>query len=312
MLIHKSNHLNATENEMINAHPPNAVITGGTDGIGKEIALGLARAGHRLILVGRDAQKGAAAAQEILELTGNRGVLFIPADLSLIRETLRLAREVASHFPSLHYLVHSAGIVRGRRELTAEGLESNFATNYLSRFALTQNLLPVLQASGQPTQAARIVIISGAARNGKIHFEDMNLTSNFSTPRMVFQSCQANDVFTIELARRLALDGSQGRITVTCLKIGVVKTNIRREFPLWMKWLVPLVMDPLLAQTAPEAAEPALRLLLSEEFEGVTGALFLKIRKFRRIAPGPVEDPQTGNQLWDLGQRLTDFALSRS
>jgi len=296
---------------MINAHPKNAVVTGGTDGIGKKIAGGLARAGHRLILVGRDAQKGAAAAQEILESTGNPGVRFIQADLSLIRETHRLAWDAASHFPSLHYLVHSAGIVRGRRELTAEGLESNFATNYLSRFALTQKLLPVLKAAGQPTQAARIVIISGAARNGKIHFEDVSLTSNFSTPRMVSQSCQANDVFTAELARRLALNGAQGQITVTCLKIGVVKTNIRREFPLWMKWLVPLLMDPLLAQTAQEAAEPALRLLLSQEFEGVTGALFLKIRKFKRIALGAVEDPQTGNRLWELGQRLADSALSR-
>jgi len=296
---------------MINVHPQNAVVTGGTDGIGKEIARGLARAGHRLVLVGRDAQKGVAAAQEILESTGSQGVRFIQANLSLVRETHRLAREVVSHFPALHYLVHSAGIVRGRRVLTVESLESNFATNYLSRFTLTQKLLPVLNAAGQPKQAARIVIISGAARNGKIHFDDVSLTNNFSTPRMVSQSCQANDVFTAELARRLALGGSRGRITVTCLKVGVVKTNIRREFPLWMKWLVPLAMDPLLAQTAKEAADPALRLLLSQEFEGITGALFLKIRKFRRIEPGTAEDPETGSRLWDLGLRLADFALNR-
>ena len=188
------------------------------------------------------------------------GVRFIQSDLSLLRETQGF-REMASHFPWLHYLVHSAGIVRAPRELTAEGLESNFATNYLSRFALTQKLLPVLQAAVQPTPAAHVVIIGGAGRTGKIHFDDVSLTGNFSTPRMVCQFCQANDVFIAELARRLTHNGSHRRITATCLKIGVVMTNLRREFPLWMKWLVPLLMA-LLTQTAREAAESALRLLL--------------------------------------------------
>lgn len=297
---------------MMKLQTRNAVVTGGTDGIGKEIARGLACAGHRLVLVGRDAQKGAAAAQEILETTGNPGVRFIQADLSLVRETHRLAEEVSSHFPALHYLVHSAGIIRGRRELTVEGVESNFATNYLSRFVLTQKLLPALISAGQPTLAARILILGGAARGGKIHFNDVTLKNNFSTPRMVSQFCQANDVFAAELARRLAGNHTRGRVTVTCLKIGVVKTNIRRKFPLWMKLLVPLALDPFLAQTPHEAAESALRLLLSEEFEGVTGTLFLKIKRFRQIPPGTAQDQQAGIRLWELGQRLADSALSRS
>jgi NAD(P)-dependent dehydrogenase (short-subunit alcohol dehydrogenase family) len=284
----------------------NALVTGGTDGIGKEIARGLARAGHRLILVGRDAEKGARATQEILRTAGNQGVRLIPADLSLVSEAHRLAGEVALHFPLLHYIVHSAGVVRGRQELTREGVESNFAINFLGRFALTQNLLPLLRATGQPDHSARIVIISGAARNGKIHFDDVNLTKNFAMLRAVLQFCQVNDVFTTELSRRLASEGNNRPVTVTCLKIGVVKTNIRREFPRWMRWLVPLVLDPVLRQTPQEAAEPALRLLLSDEFEGVTGALFLKIRKFKSIAlDADVKDPQVGQRLWELSERLT-------
>ena len=148
----------------------NIVVTGGTDGIGKEIARRLARAGHRLILVGRDCDKGARAMQEILETTDNGGVRFIQKDLSLVSEADCLAEEVTRHFPALHYLVHSAGAVRGWRELTSEGVESNFAINFLGRFALTCRLLPTLRAAGQPGQAARILLIGGAARNGKIHF----------------------------------------------------------------------------------------------------------------------------------------------
>ncbi len=108
----------------------NALVTGGTDGVGKEVARELARAGHRVVLVGRDASKGARVEREMRKTTGNTDIQFLQADLSLVREANRLADEIASRWPVLHYLVHSAGIVRGHRELTAEGVESNFATNY--------------------------------------------------------------------------------------------------------------------------------------------------------------------------------------
>lgn len=226
-----------------------ALITGGTDGIGKEVARGLARAGHRVLLVGRDAGKGTRVEGEIRAVTGNAAVWFLRADLSLVREADRLAEEIAGRFPRLHYLAHSAAVVRGRRVLTAEGIESNFAINYLSRFALTERLLPLLGGAGRPGEAARIVIVSGAAQNGTIHFDDVNLMMNFATLRAVWQFCQANDVFTVELARRLAAAEMASRVTITCLKLGVVKTNIRREFPRWMRWLVEWIIDPVLMQT---------------------------------------------------------------
>jgi NAD(P)-dependent dehydrogenase (short-subunit alcohol dehydrogenase family) len=287
----------------------NGLVTGGTDGVGKEVARGLARAGHQVVLVGRDADKGKRVEREIRETTGNADVQFLQADLGLAREANRLADEIASRWPVLHYLVHSAGVVRGRRELTAEGVESNFAINYLSRFVLTGRLLPLLEAAGQPGEAARIVLVSGAAQNGAIHFDDVNLTANFTTLLAVWQFCQANDVFTVELARRLMVDAPH--VTITSLKLGVVKTNIRRGFPRWMKWLVPLVFDPLLAQTPQEAAESALRLLLAEDLEGVTGALFSKIWKLKHVVPSAhVRDPQEGRRLWELSERLTAKGLA--
>ena len=289
----------------------NALVTGGTDGVGKEVAYGLARAGHRVVLVGRDADKGARVEREMRETTGNADVQFLQADLSLVREANRLADEIAGRWSALHYLVHSAGVVRGRRELTAEGIESNFAINYLSWFVLTERLLPLLEAVGQPDKAARIMIVSGAAQNGTIHFDDVNLTANFTTLRAVWQFCQANDVFTVELARRLAETDGDPRVTITSLKLGVVKTNIRREFPRWMQWLVPLVFDPLLGQTPQEAAESALRLLLVEDLEGVTGVLFSKIKTLKQVMPpARVRNPQEGRRLWELSERLTMKGLA--
>ena len=148
------------------------------------------------------------------------------------------------------------------------------------------------------------MIVGGGAQGGRIH-PDVNLSANFTTLRAVWQFQCANDMFTVELARRLAAADGGPRVTVTCLKLGVVKTNIRREFPGWMKWVVPLVFDPVLAMTPQEAAEPALRLLMSGDFEGVTGALFRKVRRFKPAAPAArVLDPEEGRRLWELSERL--------
>ena len=105
-------------------------------------------------------------------------------------EVNRVAAQLDVLLPALHYLVHSAGIVRGRRELTVERIETNFATNYLNRFALTLPLLPLLAAGSRPSEHARVLIVSGAAQGGKVHFRDVNLTPNFSRsgPSPVLQS----------------------------------------------------------------------------------------------------------------------------
>jgi NAD(P)-dependent dehydrogenase (short-subunit alcohol dehydrogenase family) len=288
------------------ARSKTALVTGGTDGIGKEVARGLARSGHRVGIVGRDAQKGDRVAQEIRQTTGNPHVEFFTADLTLMREAKRLSNEVPSRWTGLNYLVHSAGVVRGRRKLTDEGIESNFAVNYVSRFALTQSLLPLMKTASQPGNAARIVIISGAAQTGTIYFDDVNLTSKFGVLKMLGQSCRANDVFTVEQALRLAAN-DENQVTITCLKMGVVKTNIRNgsDFPRWMKMLMSM-LDPLLAQTSEDAAKSALKLLLAPEYEGLTGALFVKNKKFKQIVPGTsVTEEQIGKRLWELSARLS-------
>jgi NAD(P)-dependent dehydrogenase (short-subunit alcohol dehydrogenase family) len=288
-----------------------AIVTGGTDGIGKEIAIGLARAGCQVLVVGRDAEKGARAESDIRRRTSNPRVDFLRADLGLVRDTRRLASDVAHRCATLSYLVHSAGIVNGRRELTAEGIESNFAINYLSRFVLTADLLPLLERSSTLASRSRILIISGAAKDGPIHFEDVNMSRRFGTIRAVLQFCQANDLFAHELAQRLAT--SARSVTITCLKVGVVNTNIRRRFPSWMRWIVALVLDPLIGLSSADVAAAAVPLLVDPEFEGVNGAFFQLIRTFKAIAvPETVRDPELRRRLWALSEQLIACALRPS
>jgi len=280
-----------------------ALVTGGTGGIGKEIARELARTVARLIIVGRDADKGAEAERELRASATNCAIIFMQADLSLVREARRLADVVAGRLPRLHYLVHSAGIVRGRRVVTDEGLESNFATNYLSRFALTERLLTPLQAAGRPGESARILLIAHPGFSGAIHYDDVNLAANYSMIRAFRQFHYANDVFAIELARRLQVTGDGPLVTVSCLHPGPTKTRIDREMPLWMKLMVRFAVHPFFSRKPDVPAATAIKLLLAREFEGESGALFSLAGRFRRVpAPERARDPHEGGRLWAFSE----------
>jgi len=288
-----------------------ALVTGGTDGIGKEIARGLAAQGCEVLVVGSDPEKGERAVRDLRRSTHNPGVAFLRADLALMRETRDLADRVRARWSVLDYLVLNAGVVLGRHELSAEGIERTFAINYLSRFVLARQLLFLLARGGDPDRVARILIVSGAARGGKVHFDDVNLGASFGTLRAVSQFCRANDLLTVELAHRLSMRAAGGSPTVTCLKIGVVKTGIRRRFPAWMKIVVPLLFDPLLGQTAQDAAQAGLHLLLAEDLEGVTGALFSKVGRLKRLASRvDVASLEEAQRLWDLSERLAGGPLA--
>jgi NAD(P)-dependent dehydrogenase (short-subunit alcohol dehydrogenase family) len=275
-----------------------ALVTGGTDGVGKEIARALAQRGAQLIIVGRDADKGAHAEREIRASSHNKDVEFVQADLSLVREARRLGDEVASRWPALHYLVHSAGIVRGRRVVTAEGIESNFATNYLSRFELTVRLLSALRAAGRPGRSARIVMIAHPGFDGTIHYDDVNLTRNFAMIRAFKQFHYANDIFAVELTRRLAISGERAPVTISCLHPGPTKTNIDKE---------------IVSHTPDVPAAMASKLLLADEFEGESGALFSMVGKFRRVPLSPgLQDSKEGARFWTISETLVRSALGQT
>jgi NAD(P)-dependent dehydrogenase (short-subunit alcohol dehydrogenase family) len=290
-----------------------ALVTGGTDGIGKAIAQVLAGHGMDVVIVGSNPCKGAAAARELSEASGNDSTCFLQADLSVISNVDTLAADVSARWPQLHCLVHCAGIMRGRYTLTSEGTETNFALNYLSRFALTERLLPCLVAGGRDGAAARILVIGGAAQNGRIYYENPNLARRFNILRVVAQFCAANDEFVLEQARRIAADHPPVNVTITTLKVGAVRTAIRRQFPLWMKLVVPILVDPFLSSSTGQIAASAQRLLLGPEFEGVTGALFRHIKRFKRLQPGShTGDPDRGRRLWNLSEQLSARSGSRA
>jgi len=147
-----------------------AVVTGATSGLGRVVAGQLAALGARVVCVGRDRAKTERARREIAADTGNAEVVAELADLGLVAEVRALARRLLENEARIHILVNNAAVLPGERTLTAEGLETTFATDLLSPFLLTELLLPRLEESAP----ARIVnVASGGMYLAAIDLDDL-------------------------------------------------------------------------------------------------------------------------------------------
>lgn len=180
------------------------LITGSTDGLGRELARRLARQGVDVIVHGRNHDRGAALCEEIERETHSRA-RFYPADFASLDEVRALAFCVLRDFDRLDVLINNAGVWQpgadGRRR-NAAGHEIHFAVNYLSGYVLTHALLPLLRASAP----SRVVNVTSNAQ-APIDFADVMLEHDYSGARAYAQSKLAQVMFTIDLARRLERDG---------------------------------------------------------------------------------------------------------
>ncbi len=242
------------------------LITGGTGGIGKATAIGLATLGARIGITGRDHARAEQAAVDIRAASGNPAVDVFAADLTSQAEVRRLAVAVLDAYPRLDVLVNNVGGFWAHRHPTVDGLERTFALNYLAPFLLTNLLLDRLKAS----VPARIVTVSsGVQAMARIAFDDLQGARKYSGQRAYNQSKLATVMFTIALARRLEGTG----VTATSLHPGVVRTNFGAEDPAGFFAVVSRVVLPLL-KTPAQGAQTSVYLASSPDMEGVTGEFF--------------------------------------
>ncbi|MGH3207624.1 MAG: SDR family NAD(P)-dependent oxidoreductase, partial [Trebonia sp.] len=122
------------------------VVTGGTGGIGRATATGLAALGARVGITGRHRARTQAAAVQIARQAGNPAVDSFAADMSSQAEVRRLAAAVRDAYPRLDVLINNVGGFWASRHVTADGLEHTFAVNHLAAFLLTSLLLDRLKA----------------------------------------------------------------------------------------------------------------------------------------------------------------------
>ena len=273
------------------------LITGGTGGIGKATAIGLAALGARVGIVGRNQARADSAAADIRSQATPSDpvqiVVFV-ADLSVQSGVRSLAGEVLDRYPRLHVLINNVGGYWATRHLTADGLERTFAVNHLAPFLLTNLLLDRLTASAP----ARVVTVSSNAQaTGRMNFDDLQGEHKYSGARAYNQSKLANVLFTYELARRLAGSG----VTANALHPGVVRTGFGAEDPTKaMKLLLPLALPFL--KTPAQGAVTSIHLASAPELQAVSGQYFAGSRPKRSADRS--YDEATAARLWQVSADL--------
>ena len=258
------------------------VITGATDGLGKGLATELAPSGARLILHGRNPEKGEALIEELTPAAAGE-LEYRLADFASLDDVRDLADSLSNE-ERVDVLVNNAGIGTARpREESEDGYELTFQVNYLAPFLLTHRLLPLLERSAP----ARIVNISSAGQ-APIDFDDVMLERHFSGVQAYCQSKLALVMLTFDLAEELEDTG----VTANCLHPGTYMPT---------QMLEKAGVEPVTPLEDGIAA--TMRLIASPELDGVNGHYFDGTSE---SAPHPqAEDPEARRKLRELSAELT-------
>jgi NAD(P)-dependent dehydrogenase (short-subunit alcohol dehydrogenase family) len=269
------------------------VVTGASSGIGAVTARELARAGAHVVLAVRDVSKGERVAETI---TGSREVRRLDlADLA----TVRAFAEAWSG--DLDILINNAGIMAVPQRPTVDGFESQFGTNHLGHFALTNLLLPRI--------TDRVVTVSSTAHKlGRIRIDDLNYERTpYNAWRVYGQSKLANLLFTSELQRRLAATGS----TVRALAAhpGYASTHLQGQTGSRVQDALAPLVNLIFAQSDEKGALPTLfaatQDLPGDSFVGPDG--FQEMRGHPTLVGRTkyAADAEMARQLWDRSEALT-------
>lgn len=266
------------------------LVTGSTDGIGKETARQLAQLGATVIVHGRHVERCQRTRDEIRQATGNPNVDCVTADLSSQRQVRQMAIDVIARYDRLHVLINNAGVILLQRQLSEDGIEMSFAVNHLAPFLLTHLLLDRLKQSAP----ARIVNVSSTVHyDAALRFDNLQGERKYNGVEAYKIAKLGNVLFTYELAERLKGSG----ITVNCLHPGVVATKLLDAGWGWSSGL-----------TSAQGAALPVYLATSPEVEHISG-LYFESRLPGGASP-KANDMSLRRKLWDISAQLCGLAPS--
>jgi len=283
-----------------------AIVTGAASGIGVETARVLAAAGAAVTLAVRDVDAGARTAADIVATTGNDAIDVGHLDLA---DLASVAAFAAGWSGPLHLLVNNAGVMAlPELRLTADGWETQFATNHLGHFALTVGLHDALAAAG----GARIVSLSSRGHlRSPVVFEDLHFARRPYDPWLAYgQSKTANVLLAVEATRRWQGDG----ITANAVHPGAIaETNLARH-------MEPAALEALRSsgafryKTTEQGAATSVLLATSPLLEGIGGRYFEDCNEAELLEEPTSEsthgvaayavDPANAERLWELSAEL--------
>ena len=277
-----------------------AIITGANIGLGLNTALQLAGKGCTVVLACRNLDKAEAAKREILNQFPKAKVQCQMLDLSSLASVRSFAAEFLVKHSRLDLLINNAGIMMPPYSLSEDGFESQLAANYLGHFALTGQLLPLLEI----TPGARAVSLSSLAHNWSgLQFDDLQFTRGYNKRKAYGQSKLACLMFAYELNRRLQKSGS--KVLSVAAHPGVSATNLGQHFPKFLEMFMPLVGQP--------AADGALPTLYAALGSDISGGDYCGPRSLQQMRGAPVKvgsnrasrNESDTRKLWMVSEELT-------
>jgi NAD(P)-dependent dehydrogenase (short-subunit alcohol dehydrogenase family) len=297
-----------------------AIVTGGTSGIGAETARVLALAGAEVTLTGRNVEAGGRIVREIAARDAKASVRVVGMDLADLDSVRAFGR---SWTGPLHLLINNAGVMAlPARMLSPAGHELQFATNHLGHFALATELHGALAAGAResivtdgPLGHARIVSLSSRGHlRSDVDFDDIDFERRPYDPMIAYgQSKTANVLFAVEAARRWADDG----ITANAVHPGaILETNLSRHMP-------PEILQAIGAsnqqafKTVGQGAATSVVVATASALSDIAGAYFEDCQRSEVIGPDDPDiaghprgvayyalDQDRADRLWRLSERL--------
>lgn len=262
------------------------LVTGSTDGIGKQTALELAEMGHRVLIHGRNKRKCESAIEYILNQVPDADLGYFISDFASLDEVRSMAEKINSEIETLDVLINNAGIYMKKRELSKDGYEMTFAVNHLAPFLLTNLILELIKKSDD----GRIINVSSiASQRAVLNFDDLQTEKNFDGYSAYALSKLANILFTYELAERL----NDTDVTVNCLHPGVISTKLLH------------VGFGMGGGSLKEGAETSVYLASSPEVKNYTGKYFLS----KKTVPTSsiTYDKDSRKKLWEISEKLVNL-----
>ena len=284
------------------------VVTGATSGLGLEASRMLAVAGADVVLVGRDAFKGAGVVRQISDLQPSGSVHFEQIDLASLEAVATGAARLVAEGKPIDILINNAGIMAPPKRLaTKDGFEAQFGTNHLAHFALTGHLLPLLRQAAAPRV---ISVASLAALFGRIDFDDLQAERGYQDMRVYGQSKLANLLFINELARRSAAGG--WGITALAAHPGLSRTSLFKKTPDEMGLADRLgrIFSPLFSQSAADGALPLVAAATDPsarpgDYYGPKDWFGMKGKPGKVRQAGGAADKDVARRLWHVSEELS-------
>ncbi|MEM6698134.1 MAG: SDR family NAD(P)-dependent oxidoreductase [Bacteroidota bacterium] len=228
------------------------LITGSTDGIGKLAVIKLAKDGHQVYLHGRSSEKLQRVIEEVKVASKNEKIKGFVADLSDLDAVRQMAKAVKAEISQLDVLINNAGVFKSPNALNKDGLDLRLVVNYLAPYVLTDELLPVLEAS----ENARIINLSSAAQS-TVSKGFLTGTTQVSTQEAYAQSKLALTIWSFDLAKK------QSDISVIAVNPGSLLNTRMVQEAYGRYW-----------SSADKGANILYDLAVSQQYEGITGKYF--------------------------------------